>query len=200
MRVRETLQGLQLNSEPFDTYKPLNLNRHLEFWSIYLQSSTRSLERNAGNNMEDLKANPPKCPCQYWYQDSGLLSVGPIKKQRNSVLSQIFLYSWGAGYAPVSKAGTFVGTSCNFQHRKMLFHLILKFLPWNFEMVGEQFSSPSVLQEVSPTLFFKEMRSCNKSVTLSHSLKLRRWDVWIRSKAGLDTAPCTPRGGNGCSV
>lgn len=98
------------------------------------------------------------------------------------------------------KQGPLLVTSCNFQHRKMLFHLILKFLPWNFEMVGEQFSSPSVLQEVSPTLFFKEMRSCNKSVTLSHSLKLRRWDVWIRSKAGLDTAPCTPRGGNGCSV
>lgn len=112
--------------------------------------------------------------------------MGPFKKQRtrNSMLSQIFLYSWGAEHAPISKAETFACASWNFQHRIMLLHLILTFLPWSFEMVGEQFSNPPALWEVSPTLFFKETRSCKKSVTLSHSLKPRRWDVWPRSKTG----------------
>lgn len=113
VRAREKLWGFQLNSEPFDTYKPLNLNRHLEFWIACLQLFTVSSEgNNPGNNMENLKANPPKCPCQPWYQDLGLLLVGPINKQRtrNSVLPQIFLCSWGAEHcsSAVSKAGLLV--------------------------------------------------------------------------------------------
>lgn len=97
--------------------------------------------------------------------------MGPIKKQRtrNLVLSQIFLCSWGAENAPVFKARTFVGTLWYFQNRIMLFHLILKFLPWSFEKVGEQFSNPSALQEVSPTLYFLRKWGHESSQPLSEA-------------------------------
>lgn len=93
-------------------------------------------------------------------------------------------------------------TCSSFQSRDLRWHIMdiptqNNALPFNSYISSLKFwdggrtilKSLSVTRGFSNTVFFKEMRSCNRSVTLSNSLKPKRWDVWPRSTAGLDTAP-----------